>query len=92
MRIIRTEIKPFTMQESGRGAAEGDSSNNDLSDLGYHFLTGVGLPSLYGHRLPRRMGTGGTRSNSSDKDVLPCRQVTIVALALGKACDVLAID
>jgi hypothetical protein len=27
------------MQKSGRGAAESDSSNNDLSDLGYHFLT-----------------------------------------------------
>jgi hypothetical protein len=44
MRIIRTEIKPFTMQESGRGAAEGDSSNNDLSDLGYHFLTKTKCP------------------------------------------------
>jgi hypothetical protein len=38
------------------------------------------------------MGTGGTASNSSAKNVLPCRQITIVALALGKACDVLAID
>jgi hypothetical protein len=44
MRIIRTEIKPFTMQESGRGAAEGDSSNNDLSDLGYYFLTKTKSP------------------------------------------------
>jgi hypothetical protein len=44
MRIIRTEIKPFTMQESGRVAAEGDSSNKDLSDLGYHFLIKAKCP------------------------------------------------
>jgi hypothetical protein len=32
------------MQESSLGAAEGDSSDNDLSDLGYYFLTKTKCP------------------------------------------------
>src|SRR5581483_4581182 len=51
---------------------------------------GISLASLYSHRLLRRTG-GSTAGNSSAKNVLPCRQVSVVALSLREVCHIFAI-